>query len=94
MLGNCLSHTQSLTNKDQREFEQLTTEEAKVNRYDYTRGRLFERMACVSKDQARSLGKLNASNKNHPLYDSATEVNNLWSNSLLFHHSPNFCCIT
>ena len=50
MLGNCLSHTKSLTNKDQREFEQLTTEEAKVNRDDYRRGRLFKRMVCVSKD--------------------------------------------
>lgn len=36
-LENCLSHTQSLTNKDQREFEQLTTEGEKVNRDDFTR---------------------------------------------------------
>lgn len=45
-----MSHTQSPRNKDQRELQQLTTEEAKVNRDDCMRGRLFKIMVCVSKD--------------------------------------------
>lgn len=44
-----MSHTQSLRNKDQREFQQLTTEEAKVKRDECTGGRFFKRMVCVSK---------------------------------------------
>lgn len=48
--ANCMSHVGSLTNKDERQFQQLTTGEEKVHRGDYRRGRLFQRMVCISKD--------------------------------------------
>lgn len=74
-----LSHTQSLTNKDQREFEQLTTEKAKVNRNDYTRGRLFKKNGLCNKRLTEVLGEINAYNKNHPRILPQKQTFNLWS---------------
>lgn len=71
------SRTLSPTSKDQREFEQLTNEEEKVNRDDFTWEVDSSRERFVYRKVKRGLWQKSEClyKKNHPLYDSTAEVN-------------------